>query len=177
MTQCNRSKARGYAKSLFGLRPSPVAKESKYIDMDSMSPPSDPPALEISKASAPHSPDIAFGKPQNLEHSQGALLPGTIALKNPQWTPPGQIHRYSSGPRSPQVLQPQVLQPQESASRALEDDSLTEERLEQIMASQLQQQQQEQELLHQQQMERIRLEQEALLAKLKHKLKSNSREE
>ncbi|KAF8982067.1 hypothetical protein BGZ46_001866 [Entomortierella lignicola] len=52
-------------------RPSPVAKESKYINMDSMSPPSDPPALEISKASAPHSPNIAFGKPQNLEHFNG----------------------------------------------------------------------------------------------------------
>ncbi|KAF9201005.1 hypothetical protein BGZ49_008767 [Haplosporangium sp. Z 27] len=147
--------------------PSPAPWESKYIDMDSMSPPSDPPALENSKSSTPRNPNVTLGNPQNLEHSQGVLPPGTTALNNPQWTAPEQIHIYSSGPRSPQVLQPQ-----ESTSSALEDDILTEERLEQIIASQFQQQQQQQRQLHQQQMERIRLEQEALLAKLKHKLKS-----
>ncbi|KAF9189417.1 hypothetical protein BGZ49_003815 [Haplosporangium sp. Z 27] len=145
--------------------PLPTAWESKNIDKDSMSPPAYPPALEKSKTSVQQNSHITLGNPQNPEYSQGAFLPGTTDLKNPQWAAPGQLHRHSSGPRSPQALQPQ-----ESTSRAIEDDILTEEQLEHIIASQLRLQQQQ--LLHQQEMERIRIEQEALLVKLKQKLKA-----
>ncbi|KAF8960582.1 hypothetical protein BGZ46_001546 [Entomortierella lignicola] len=147
----------------------PTVWESKDIDKDPISPPLNPPVLEKSKTSAQQNSHITLGSPQNLEYSQQISLPGTPASKSPQWIPSGQLQRYLSASRSPHTLQPQ-----ESVPRAPEDDTLTEEQFKQIMASQLQlqQQQQQQQLLHQQQMERIRLEQEALLEKLNRRLKA-----